>query len=161
MIDREPVAPLAWAPTGRVIAVDYLPFNATRTLQKFFQEHTRIAVVLLALALAVLSYSVLDPIRVFFIKARAVQDAACRCCRDSGCSSPSNSNNLSALYSSSHGVLIFPVAVPHQPPVQHHRGATGGHGHSVHQHLRAPLFGGQDAQPHPGCPRPLLDLAPS
>jgi hypothetical protein len=53
---------------GRVIAVDYQPFNATRTLQKFFQEHTRIAVVLLALALAILSYSVLDPIRAFFIK---------------------------------------------------------------------------------------------
>ncbi len=67
-VDRPP--PTSPRP-GRVLVVDYLPFNASRTLKKFFQDHTRIAVVLLALALAILSYAILDPIRIFFIKASA------------------------------------------------------------------------------------------
>lgn len=55
-------------PGNRVLHADYIPFLATRTLSKFMKDHTRIALALLALLLALLSIAVLDPIRKFSIK---------------------------------------------------------------------------------------------
>ena len=98
-------------PGGRVLHVDYIPFFATRTLKKFVTDHTRIAVILLALVLAALSYAILDPMRAFFIKVCVPVIAV------SGGSQPGLAPTDEMLVSCCVPSSVRVTAVPHHAPL--------------------------------------------